>query len=202
MNNVETSGQTTFDPWTKVRTIHDLAADEVISALQKEIRRGQTENAALLAHEMILSSPALEDKLWERLLIISVEDVGLGNSFAAVLTEALFRIYQSLPAGGGDRRIVAIHAVRYLCRAQKDRSSADMASWIYKAVASGETLPVIPDYALDMHTAAGARMGRGLTHFYEVASQVSPESEEVDKTYRARLVALLSDKSRSDTPKE
>ena len=27
-----------FDPWTRVRTVHDLAADEVISALQKEIQ--------------------------------------------------------------------------------------------------------------------------------------------------------------------
>lgn len=40
------------DPWTQVKTRHDLAADQVISALQKEIRRGHTENAALLAYEM------------------------------------------------------------------------------------------------------------------------------------------------------
>ena len=34
------------DPWQKVRTEHDMAADELISAMQKEIRRGNTENAA------------------------------------------------------------------------------------------------------------------------------------------------------------
>ena len=47
------------DPWVKVRTRHDFAADEVISALQKEIRRGNTENAALLAYEMATTSPEL-----------------------------------------------------------------------------------------------------------------------------------------------
>ena len=36
------------DPWVSVRTRHDFAADEVISALQKEIRRSNTENAALI----------------------------------------------------------------------------------------------------------------------------------------------------------
>lgn len=195
------SDRTASDPWTRIRTIHDFPADEVISALQKEIRRGITENAALLAQEMILSGPEMEEKLWERLLVISVEDVGFGDPFAAVLVDALFRIYKSFPANSGDRRIVAVHAVRYLCQAKKDRSSADMASWIYKAVENGDAFPVIPDYALDMHTAAGAQMGRGLDHFYGVASQVFPESEGGDKTYRSRLVALLSarqDGDRSD----
>ena len=37
------------DPWTRVTTAHGLQADEVISAFQKEIRRGNVENAALLA---------------------------------------------------------------------------------------------------------------------------------------------------------
>jgi hypothetical protein len=42
--------------WSDRRTRHDLPADEVISALQKEIRRGHTENAAFLAYEMLTTS--------------------------------------------------------------------------------------------------------------------------------------------------
>ena len=61
------------DPWTRVRTLHDFKADEVISSLQKEIRRGNTENAALLAAEMLLTSAELEAFLWFRLQVISVE---------------------------------------------------------------------------------------------------------------------------------
>ena len=52
------------DPWVDVKTYHGLPADQVISALQKEIRRGNTENAVLLAYEMITTSAAMEDYLW------------------------------------------------------------------------------------------------------------------------------------------
>ena len=44
------------DPWVDVKTFNGFQADHVISALQKEIRRGNTENAALLAYEMIITS--------------------------------------------------------------------------------------------------------------------------------------------------
>ena len=53
------------DPWASVRTAHGFAADEVISALQKEIRRGHAENAAVLAFEMLSTSAELEAMLAE-----------------------------------------------------------------------------------------------------------------------------------------
>ncbi len=63
--------------WAK--TYRGLPADQVISALQKEIRRGHTENAVLLAYEMVITSPALEDYLWKRLLVISVEAASVSH---------------------------------------------------------------------------------------------------------------------------
>ena len=39
------------DPWVKTKTYHDLPAAEVISALQKEIRRGNTENTQPKDHQ-------------------------------------------------------------------------------------------------------------------------------------------------------
>ena len=71
------------DPWVDVKTYHGLAADHVISALQKEIRRGNSENAALLAYEMILTSSAMEDYLWYRLKVISVERYRLRRAYGA-----------------------------------------------------------------------------------------------------------------------
>lgn len=82
-------------------TRHGLAADEVVSALQKEIRRGHTENAALLAYEMLTTDVALEAKLWQRLQVISVEDVGFGQPEAPVLVQAL---YEMPRPGAGQRR--------------------------------------------------------------------------------------------------
>ena len=52
-----------YDPWQKVKTIGGFDADLVISALQKEIRRGNEENAVLIAYEMFSTSLPLEDFL-------------------------------------------------------------------------------------------------------------------------------------------
>ena len=181
------------DPWVNVRTHNGFPADEVISALQKEIRRGNVENAALLAYEMLTTSAELEAKLWSRLQVISVEDVGPGDWQAPVLINALYEIAQRFERSGypPDRGLFAIHAVRYLATRTKDRSSDEMYNWIQHATAAEGVRPVIPDYALDRHTARGADMGRGRKHFYEEAARVVPELEDRETTYRQRLLTML-----------
>ena len=127
----------TRDPWQDVKTYHGYLADQVISALQKEIRRGNTENAVLLAYEMSITSPAMEDYLWQRLMVISVEDIGFGEPNAPVLINALCQMLQTFDRSLGERKLFAVHAVRYLCGCQKDRSSDEMINWILLTSASG-----------------------------------------------------------------
>jgi replication-associated recombination protein RarA len=184
----------TDDPWTAVQTRHGLAADEVISSLQKEIRRGQVENAVLLAYEMISTSAELEAMLWRRLLVISVEDVGWGDLNSPSLVLDLCQIAERFDrnANPPDRGLFAIHAVRYLATRAKDRSSEEMYSWAQRVIESGQRLPEIPDYALDRHTARGQAMGRGRQHYYEHAAKMIPELEGRDTTYRDRLMALIA----------
>jgi len=98
---------------------------------------------------------------------------------------------QSFDRHAGERKLFAIHAVRYLCQCQKDRSSDEMVIWINRAMAGGTAVPQIPDYALDMHTAAGQEMGRGRRHFFEVASRLDPEVPDRDLTYRTRIMEML-----------
>ena len=179
------------DPWVNVKTLNGFQADHVISALQKEIRRGNTENAALLAYEMILTSPALEDYLWHRLKVISVEDIGFGEPLAPILIQSLFEMASVCDRNVGERKLYAIHAVRYLCMCKKDRSSDEMINWINHTSKSGTLLPVIPDYALDMHTAEGQKKGRGRRHFFEEASRTVPELEDRDRTYLERIMKML-----------
>jgi replication-associated recombination protein RarA len=179
------------DPWVDVKTFNGFQADYVISALQKEIRRGNTENAALLAYEMIITSHQLEDYLWYRLKVISVEDIGFGELLAPVLIQSLFEMTSACDRATGERKLYAIHAVRYLCSCQKDRSSDEMINWINHSSQSGKLLPVIPEYALDMHTAEGKKKGRGRRHFFEEASRIIPELEGRDLTYRNRIVNML-----------
>ena len=188
------------DPWTEITTHHGFPADQVISAIQKEIRRGNTENAVLLAHEMVITSPALEDYLWQRLMVISVEDVGFGEPTAPVLINSLHQMLSAFSRSAPDRELFAVHAVRYLSGCRKDRSSDEMTLWAKMATERGEVRPVIPDYALDMHTADGKKMGRGLRHFLEVGAAVNPELPERDRTYRDRVMKMLDEKDGSATP--
>jgi replication-associated recombination protein RarA len=179
------------DPWVDVKTYHGFPADQVISALQKEIRRGHEENAVLLAYEMILTSPAMEDYLWYRLRVISVEDIGFGEVNAPVLIQSLHEMNSAFDRSVGERKLFAVHAVRYLCKCTKDRSSDEMVNWVIHASDQGKFLPVIPEYALDMHTAEGQKQGKGMRHFFTEASKIEPEMEDRDKTYLQRILEML-----------
>ncbi|MBI9045069.1 MAG: hypothetical protein JEZ06_11315 [Anaerolineaceae bacterium] len=175
------------DPWQKVKTINDFPADEIISALQKEVRRGNSENACLLAYEMITTSPEMEEKLWIRLMVMSVEDVGFGNTQAPILINTLYEIHNRFSLGALDRPLFALHGVRILCESEKDRSTDEMLNWIKN---SGQ-LPAIPDYAIDMHTGRGFKMGRNIEHFLNEASKVHPEKAERNRTYYDKLRKIL-----------
>ena len=179
------------DPWQRTTTEHGFAADEVISALQKCLRRGMLDNALLLGWEMFVTSPELEDKLWSRLCVIAVEDVGFGNLQAPVLIETLFQQHLRYPRPLGDRFLFAAHAIRVIATSAKDRSSDDMVNWAMRGMALGEFLPEIPDFALDMHTGRGQHMGRDYRFFMEEASKVIPEINDGDQRYRDWIMAAL-----------
>jgi replication-associated recombination protein RarA len=181
------------DPWQRTTTEHGFPADEVISALQKCMRRGMTENVLLLAWEMFLTSPEMEEMLWSRLCVIAVEDIGFGNLDAPVLVETLYQQHKRYPRPVGDRFLFAAHAVRVLSGSKKDRTTDDMVNWAKHVVGLGERLPEIPDVALDMHTRRGQEMGRDYLFFMSEASKVIPEINDKDHTYRDWIMKALAD---------
>jgi replication-associated recombination protein RarA len=181
------------DPWQRSTTENGLPADEVISALQKSIRRGLLDNAMLLGWEMYLTSPELEQKLWDRLAVIAVEDIGFGNRDAPVLVETLYRNHQRFDRPSHDRFLFAAHAIRVLATSTKDRTTDDMVNWTKHVIAFGERLPEIPDFAVDMHTGRGEAMGRDYLYFMTEASKVVPELADKDQTYRDWILAALKD---------
>ena len=179
------------DPWQRTTTEHGFFADEVISALQKSIRRAILENALLLGWEMYVTSDELEEKLWSRLCVIAVEDIGLGNPQAPILIETLYRQHQRYQRPSGDRFLFAAHAIRVLATSEKDRTSDDLVNWAKQSVALGERRPEIPDFALDMHTRRGQEMGRDYRFFMEEASRVEPEMTNRDQTWRNWIMEAL-----------
>lgn len=179
------------DPWQRTTTEHGFAADDVISALQKSLRRGMLENAILLGWEMFLTSPEMEEMMWSRLCVIAVEDVGTGNPQLPVLVETLYQQHKRYPRPAGDRFLFAAHAIRMISGSEKERTSDDLVNWARRSVELGERMPEIPDVALDMHTLKGQQMGRDYRFFMEEASKVIPEKADKDQTWKNWILAAL-----------
>lgn len=188
-----------YDPGSNITTRNGYAGDEMIAMLQKALRRGNEDDALHAAYEMYITSPQFEEKLWRRLLCISVEDIGFGNSSAPNLIYTLFKMRQEFPYNDGDRPMFFVHAIRFLCRQPKERSSDHVKNLLNDEFAKGTNFEV-PDYALDIHTRRGCAMGREGCHFLTVANKVTPEFEmegnkEIFEKYKAPL------ESEDDTPK-
>jgi replication-associated recombination protein RarA len=126
--------------------------DEVTSALQKEIRRGDEEAAVYWAMILYSSSPQY---LWKRLMVTAAEDIGLADP------ETVHRVY-TLALGWKMSKesswYVSPHsatmAVVLLCRAPKSTEIEDFQSYTLEAIKQGVKREM-PQYAIDGHTKQG-----------------------------------------------
>ena len=160
----------------QLRTRNGFDMYEVTSSLQKTIRRG-------LEDEAIYWSIELEQKfynhLWNRLVIISSEDIGTAdNSIAVLVSNLRINYLEARKKDKGERFLFLFHAVQAMCRAKKNRDADETAHHYYiKHIINGEALD-IPDYAFDKHTLKGKRMGRDTIHFWSEGVQVSNDVSE------------------------
>ncbi len=159
------------DVWSRTVTANGFAVDELRSVLQKSIRRGLVEEAALAAYELFSNGLETEEVLWRRLEIIATEDVGLGLVNAPAIVESLYA-QASRMADRGDRWIYCAHAVRLLASAPKDNMSMELAGWTRAVVEQGERKAVVEDYMVDVHTRRGAEMGRDAAHWWNEGAQL------------------------------
>lgn len=186
-----------YDPWSNTKTKHGLDADLVISALQKCIRRADEATAMRMAYELYVTSTFHEEKMWNRLLVISVEDIGFGNTEAPMFVKTMFDLHKEYAYGDGDRPIFFLHAIRYLCRSKKERSTDHIKNIIMKENAKGQ-VPEIPDFAVDMHTIKGRAMGRDVFYFLDEASKVTPLWEDYDDSYRQELYRICKEEAETE----
>jgi replication-associated recombination protein RarA len=180
------------DPWVDVTSVRGLKADELISALQKYIRRGNLEEALLVAREMYETSPELETHLWTRLLVISASDCNDGTFLQTPVVESLNRVCLRMQRGTGERWLFIVQAVRYLVSSQKDMTSDEICMWSRHVMNNHIRGPVIPDYAIDCHTEAGRKMGRGVAHFLDEGTIVTNQYEGADPTFGDRVREIVS----------
>lgn len=142
-----------------LRTRNGYLLSEVVSALQKAIRRGELDEAAYWASELDLSG--YSEYLWRRLRIICSEDVGPANPHLPATVNALHQWWQGAKSrAGGGAELFIVHAVLLLCRSPKTRVVDHLTAVAY--LGHDEQHLEIPDHALDMHTERGREMGRKL----------------------------------------
>ncbi|HWE82655.1 MAG TPA: hypothetical protein VG265_13480 [Gaiellaceae bacterium] len=112
------------------KTPGGFVVGEVVSALQKSIRRGDEEGALTWATE--LDRAGFGDYVWKRLRIIASEDVGIGDPAAMVATRVLYEAWRARATAekkawkDGDpqprvSRLYLVEAVKSLARARKSR---------------------------------------------------------------------------------
>jgi replication-associated recombination protein RarA len=166
-------------------TVHGHPPHEIVSWLQKAIRRGDTDAAIYCALE--LSTSGFGPWLWKRLRVICSEDCAVDPHLPATVEALHGRALDFRKGKGGEEHMVAVHAAVLLAESKKSR----LACWATVAWAAMEKREV-PDYALDRHTRVGRRLARGWDHFWDEASRLENHlPRELEATYRALARAAV-----------
>jgi replication-associated recombination protein RarA len=162
---------------------------EVISALQKDIRRGNEYQAVCWAKELESFNARI---LWNRLRVIASEDIGLANPLAPLVIDVLEKNYaDSLARQNDSCRLFLVHAVLYLARSLKSRIVDNLLIAVY----NDENKLEIPDYALDMHTYRGKKMGRGVEHFFAEGAKLA--NQAMEDPYEQKAFEILMKKKKT-----
>jgi replication-associated recombination protein RarA len=162
----------------KVTTVNGHLLPEVVSALQKCIRRGQVDDALYWAVDMYLTG--YDEYAWKRLRIMASEDVGPAEPNLPATIAALYSTYSDLKKKKDEthapQRLQFVHAVILLATARKNRV-VDHAL-IHHFGNHAALKRDIPNFALDKHTLRGKRLGRGFDHFFTEGGKLENEAGE------------------------
>jgi len=169
---------------------------EVASAIQKEIRRGNEEQALYWALELL---PRYEKYLWKRLIIIANEDIGIANcravEFVTNQCAAWFRLREM--GAQTESILILANAILAMCRSPKCRLADHLLCVCITHWQDEER--DIPDYALDKHTLRGKQLGRGMQFFLDNEDDLLKDTSAVFDPYRdeARELWLNNKPSKS-----
>jgi replication-associated recombination protein RarA len=174
---------------------------EVASALQKSIRRCDEEGALFWATELDLSGYG--EYCWKRLRIITSEDVGLAEPGMPANIQALYQAWsdqrKKKDERHGPERLFLVHAVILLARAKKSRMVDHALIAYYEAERPTRS---IPDCALDKHTIAGKRLGRGHEHFWTEGAKVENAAQIEDPYYAVARTTRTSRPAKVSQPQQ
>jgi replication-associated recombination protein RarA len=149
---------------------------ELISAMQKCIRRGMEKEAGRFAFELCDGGCAYV--AFNRILITAHEDVGLANpecvTFVMSAIEQAKAFYKIKNDGW---RLPLANSVLALSRSVKSREADHFQCVCCSENKEGQE--AIPDFALDKHTHRGKAMGRSWDHFFAEGAKLDHSSGDI-----------------------
>jgi replication-associated recombination protein RarA len=159
----------------KLQTKNGYDYGEVISSLQKCIRRGLEEEAMYWAMEMM---PRFHAAFWRRLKVIVNEDIGLANPFAVVLVQTLHEQFNEQMADKKQKNcpLFIANAILFMCRGPKTRIADYFQTCVQHKAQQGFKV-MIPDFALDKHTSGGKAKRRGWKHWFKEGCKLEGERQ-------------------------
>ena len=115
---------------------------ELLSALQKCIRRGMEYEAVHFAVELEEFNPTA---LWNRLKIIAPEDIGAANPIMPLLIDVLQKQYltEKSKLDSTSYRLFMVNAIVCLCRSPKSRITDDLLNVVYAERGEGKRLDIL-----------------------------------------------------------
>lgn len=182
-------------PWYECKS--GRRRDVVVSTLQKSIRRGDEETAALCAFELVRSGPGYETHYWNRVVLVTLEDLVAGNEAVEHVlryrdladsefadnewARRLCAIAAALVCARAQSSREVVHANGYFSNTMKDRARAkqeDGHEPLYDPPVTDEELNPdgkIGSVAVDKHVYTNP--GRGWPHFRIHGARIGPEPE-------------------------
>lgn len=157
-------------------TINGLNSSDVISGIQKHIRRGE-EALAMQAAAELLFSTAKGNATWlvNRLVVIAHEDIGIANPQAVMFVNTTVpHIRELLKEAKVDRAgLLIANCILMMCRGPKTRLGDHFQCATGKPVKLGLRPYQIPDYIYDKHTSKGRKAGCDLQHFRDESAKLA-----------------------------
>lgn len=185
------------------QTRHGFNDDEVVSALQKQIRRGIEDDALYWAIELSNNGEHKSgfSRLRNRLWVILYEDIGLGDPETVLQVSIAIRDMEKLwkNKNPGWKTILS-YIILKMCRAKKSRITDNfrtVVDYIWNEKKPEEMDIEIPDYAVDMHTSQGNLMGRtkgslkGIEHFLKEGGKLENVNTELEDIYKKQAHHIL-----------
>ena len=170
---------------------HNYNDDELVSALQKCIRRGMQEEAMYFALELGNEGKSGFGLLHSRLLVTTYEDIGLADqSKVGSISQALQDMKHMYDHKKGDWEMVLSYIILLLCKTQKSRITDHFKIYMKQKWKNEGKEYIIPDFALDMHTSQGNLLGRskgslqGIDHFITEGEKLNNENPNIKDIYK------------------